>query len=109
MKRTLILASVLAGLTSGALAETRANSTEVALAKVKIDFAAAAKAAEAQTPGMVASLDVDEDDKTGEPFYKVEIMDKDGKEHKVIVNGVTGAVAQAPTDADHEGDDGDAD
>lgn len=109
MKRTLILTTAMAALTTGALADTNGKATETALANIKIDAAAAIKAAEVHTPGKVASLDVDEDDKTGEPVYDVEIVDQNGKEHKLVVNGLTGAVAQAAADDDHDGDDGDSD
>lgn len=107
MKRILILTCVIAGLATSAFANAKGDHE--ALAALKIDAAAAAQAAEAHTPGKITSLDVDQDDKSGEPLYKVEIIDTAGKEHKLEVNGLTGAVSAAQTDSDHDGDDGDSD
>lgn len=105
MKRILILTCAIAGLATSAFAK----GDQEALAALKIDAAAAAQAAEAHTPGKITSLDVDQDDKSGEPLYKVEIIDNAGKEHKLEVNGLTGAVSAAKTDSDQDGDDGDSD
>jgi len=107
MRKAIILVCAVAALATPAVADQA--KTDTAVEAVKIDALAAVKAAEAHTPGKIASLDVDKDDETGEPYYAVEIIDNSGKEHKLAVNGLTGIVQPMSADSDRQGDNGDSD
>jgi uncharacterized membrane protein YkoI len=100
MKKTLILAGVLASMAAPyAIAqEADGQADDAAMQSAKITIDQAIKAAEQKAGGKAASADFDTPDKGGESYYLVEVIGADGKEQKLAVNANTGDVTNAPAD-----------
>ncbi|MFJ9409610.1 PepSY domain-containing protein [Streptomyces sp. NPDC101393] len=89
----------------GALTEDQAQRKAL-IPKIKISYDKALDAALKAVPGTkVVSLDLDDDDNGGDPFWEVRVAKADGTASTVRVDAVSGKAGQPSADTDDDADD----
>jgi uncharacterized membrane protein YkoI len=103
MKRKLVIAAVAAAALVGGGTYTAVATTGNAAGAPQLTAAQAAAAALKHTPGVVESVDLDDESKGR---WEVDVIGRDAREHELGVDAATGTVRAAKDD---DGQDDDAD
>jgi uncharacterized membrane protein YkoI len=101
MKRKLVIAAVAAAALVGGGTYTAVATTGNGAGAPQLTAAQAAAAALKHTPGVVESVDLDDESKGR---WEVDVIGKDAREHELGVDAATGTVRAAKDDDGHDDD-----